>query len=395
MTPRLPRVEDFSGRLRGPQVASRVGIWLGITMTVAFLTGLWSHVQYDTPGWLTLPSGPVWMYRVTQGLHVVAGTAAIPLLLVKLWSVFPRLFLRPPRSARLLALHGLERASIGLLVASALFQVVSGTINITQWYPWDFSFRATHYAVAWVFAGSLAVHVAVKLPIVREAITGGLSEGTERGTSEHPDEATTLEEPSGGTGLSRRALLRTTWGAAGLAVLATAGQSVPWLRSVSVFGVRSGDGPQDLPVNRSAVAAGVDRVSDDGWALQVTYAGRATRFDRRRLAAMPQATEELPIACVEGWSVSATWGGIVMADLLAAVGAPADARVVVGSMQTRGAFGSSELPAQFASDRRTLLALRLNGEELDLDHGYPCRVIAPNRPGVMQTKWVNRLEVYA
>ena len=28
-----------------------------------------------------------------------------------------------------------------------------------------------------------------------------------------------------------------------------------------------------------------------------------------------------------------------------------------------------------------------------LDHGFPARVIAPNRPGVLQTKWVTRLEV--
>lgn len=373
---RVPRIDDFSDRLRGPQVTSRVGVWLGVTMAVAFATGLWSHFQYDTPGWLTLPPEPAWLYRVTQGLHVVSGTAAIPLLLVKLWSVFPRLFLRPPRDLRLLALHGLERASIALLVASALFQVVTGTVNITQWYPWAFGFRATHYAVAWVFIGSLAVHIAVKLPVVREAIAGR------------------LQEPEPGRGPSRRTLLRTTWAATGLAVVATAGQTVPWLRDVSVFGVRSGDGPQDVPVNRSAAAANVDRVGDD-WALEVVHDGRTTRFDRRRLEAMPQASEELPIACVEGWSASGTWSGVAVADLLAEVGAPAESRVFVGSLQRTGAFNSSELPPQFAADRRTLLALRLNGEDLDLDHGYPCRLIAPNRPGVMQTKWVDRLEVHA
>jgi DMSO/TMAO reductase YedYZ molybdopterin-dependent catalytic subunit len=44
-------------------------------------------------------------------------------------------------------------------------------------------------------------------------------------------------------------------------------------------------------------------------------------------------------------------------------------------------------------DPLTLLATGLNGDELDLDHGYPARLIAPNRPGVLQTKWVHRLEV--
>ena len=41
----------------------------------------------------------------------------------------------------------------------------------------------------------------------------------------------------------------------------------------------------------------------------------------------------------------------------------------------------------------TLLALGLDGESLSIDHGYPARIIAPNRPGVLQTKWVDRIEV--
>ncbi len=46
-----------------------------------------------------------------------------------------------------------------------------------------------------------------------------------------------------------------------------------------------------------------------------------------------------------------------------------------------------------AHDPDTLLALRVDGERLHLDHGYPLRLIGPNRPGVLQTKWVTRLVV--
>lgn len=35
----------------------------------------------------------------------------------------------------------------------------------------------------------------------------------------------------------------------------------------------------------------------------------------------------------------------------------------------------------------------IDGEPLHIDHGFPCRLIAPNRPGVLQTKWVTTLEV--
>ena len=43
------------------------------------------------------------------------------------------------------------------------------------------------------------------------------------------------------------------------------------------------------------------------------------RLSRADLEAMPQVTVVLPIACVEGWSTTATWQGVRVADLVAAV----------------------------------------------------------------------------
>jgi DMSO/TMAO reductase YedYZ molybdopterin-dependent catalytic subunit len=53
------------------------------------------------------------------------------------------------------------------------------------------------------------------------------------------------------------------------------------------------------------------------------------------------------------------------------------------------------VPPAHLSDPLTLLALQLHGEPLHIDHGYPCRIIAPNRPGVLQTKWVARIAFQA
>lgn len=151
-----------------------------------------------------------------------------------------------------------------------------------------------------------------------------------------------------------------------------------------------------MPVNRSAQAAGVTTTARaEDYRLTVAGPGGEVELTRAELEAMEQRTHDLPIACVEGWSAGATWTGVRLGDLLDLVDAPADAVVRVRSLQTRGSFGSSELPPSFARHPHTLLALRLHGEELSLDHGYPCRLIAPNRPGVMQTKWVTRVEVVA
>lgn len=372
----IPRPEDFTSTARGPAVTARVGVWLGLMFTVCFVTGLWSHLQYAPPSWLPVGPSPSWLYRVTQGLHVISGVAAIPLLLVKLWSVFPRLFARPPVTPiRDAVVHGLERGSVLLLVGSAIFQLVSGSLNIVQWYPWSFSFRATHEAVAWIAVGALAVHVAIKLPVIRSALDADVETGSIPG------------------GPSRRAILRAALGSSGLVVLLTAGQSVPGLRRISVFGVRDGDGPQDLPVNRTARAAGAATAAmNPAFVLEVRSGDEVVTLSREQLTALPQRTHRLPIACVEGWSRDAEWTGPAVRDVLDLVDAPERASVLVRSMQTRGAFRTSVLPGAFVADRRTLLALKLNGEDLTLDHGFPCRIIAPNRPGVLQTKWVRSLE---
>jgi DMSO/TMAO reductase YedYZ molybdopterin-dependent catalytic subunit len=56
-------------------------------------------------------------------------------------------------------------------------------------------------------------------------------------------------------------------------------------------------------------------------------------------------------------------------------------------------YSSSVIDPQHAVDPDTLLALELNGEVLDLDHGFPVRLIAPDRPGVLQTKWLRHVVV--
>ena len=381
VTLRPPEQRDFRSRLHHPRVAARLGAWLGICFFVAFATGVISHLAQQPDSWL--PSRPVWGYRVTQGLHVAAGTACVPLLLAKLWTVYPRFWIRPPKAARELALHAAERASIGVLVAAAIFQLATGLANVTTWYPWSFSFRATHFAVGWVAIGALVVHIAVKLPVVRAALAP-------------PASGEPAEPEPPGDALSRRGFVRTAGLTSVAAVLLTAGGTVPWLRRVSLFSARTGDGPQGVPINKSARAAAVTAsATDPAYRLEVAYGDRAVSLSRDDLLGMPQRTSGLPIACVEGWSAHGDWTGVRLRDLLDAVGAPRGATIEVTSLQERGPVRVTHLPGQFADDDLTLLALALGGEPLSIDHGFPCRLIAPNRPGVFQTKWVRRLEVLA
>ncbi|MFI6908765.1 hypothetical protein ACIBKY_46405 [Nonomuraea sp. NPDC050394] len=44
----IPR---FTSKLRSEQVAAKLGLWLGVSFTVAFATGLFSHFLQHPPAW--------------------------------------------------------------------------------------------------------------------------------------------------------------------------------------------------------------------------------------------------------------------------------------------------------------------------------------------------------
>ena len=368
-----PEQADFHSPIHDPRVVARVGVALGAAILTAFLTGVALPPAPAPVHLAPLPAAPVWGYRVSQGLHVAAGLAAIPLLLAKLYATYPALFQRPRLRG---PLHAIERGSVAVLVATAIFQLVTGLLNIFQWYPWSFSFVRVHFAVAWVLVGSIVVHVAVKLPTITDALR-------------HP-----VSEPADVDGPTRRGFL------AGVAVTVlgltalTLGQTVRPLSGAALLSPRqAGVGVQGLPVNRTARSAGVvERATDPTWRLSVRGPTGTAELSLADLQAMTQVTVVLPIACVEGWSTTATWQGVRVADLVRLVSerAHVDARFV--SLQEAGSYKESVLPAEFAR-HPIVVALRLGGEPLDVDHGYPARLIAPNRPGVLQTKWLSRIEV--
>jgi DMSO/TMAO reductase YedYZ molybdopterin-dependent catalytic subunit len=115
-------------------------------------------------------------------------------------------------------------------------------------------------------------------------------------------------------------------------------------------------------------------------------------LDRAALTGMPQHTARLPIACVEGWSTVQTWTGVPLAELARLAGVPTPRTARVASLQRGGAFGSATLQDNQIRDPDALLALRVNGADLPLDHGYPARIIVPALPGVHNTKWVASIE---
>jgi molybdopterin-dependent oxidoreductase-like protein protein len=390
---RWPR---FTSTLRSTALTARLGRVLGICFAICFVTGLLSHYQYHPWSWLPEPASPVWAYRVTQGLHVATGTAAIPLLLVKLWSVFPKLFAWPPVKS---ALHTLERLSIAVLVSSALVELFTGFFNALGWYPWPWDFVQVHRFLAYVVIGSILLHIAVKLPDIKYGLKVKVADGdvlTEIGWEDNPaaysNNDDTAQPAPVTEGITRRGLLTATGIGMGIVVATSIGETFTPLEPVGLLATRQpSKGPQGVPVNRTADQARVRELAlAPTWQLQVTGPQPYT-LTLAEVEAMATREASFPISCVEGWSVGADWRGLLLRQVVERAGGTADSRVRVVSLEPRGSYNYSYVDGPQVGS--ALLATHLNGGRLDIEHGYPLRLIAPNRAGVLNTKWLTRVEV--
>ncbi len=62
------------------------------------------------------------------------------------------------------------------------------------------------------------------------------------------------------------------------------------------------------------------------------------------------------------------------------------------SLERAGAFNQTVLQANQVDNPVSLLALRVNGVDMSVDHGYPARVVVPALAGVHNTKWERSIE---
>jgi DMSO/TMAO reductase YedYZ molybdopterin-dependent catalytic subunit len=346
-------------------------------------------------------SWPSWSYAVTQGTHVTVGLMALPLVLAKLWSVMPKLFQRPV--VRNVA-RALERISLLALVASVLMEFATGVL-LAEDYPSSFNLDVIHYYGAWVFGTLFVLHACIKLPATRRAyrergVLKPLMQSLAQTKPEPPDDAGLVPTNPATPTISRRGLLAMVGGASVAIFAVQAGESIGGpFRRLALLAPRGrlyGTGPNDFPVTHTAASAEITTAMTGGdWRVNVVGA-RTISLSRQQLLAMAQSTRTLTITCTDGWSTTQHWTGVRLAELARLVHAPEGAILSAISLERSGQLNAqSRFPASLYTDDQSLLALRVNGVDLSLDHGYPARVIVPNVPGTLNTKWVSELRFEA
>src|SRR5688500_6604873 len=163
----------------------------------------------------------------------------------------------------------------------------------------------------------------------------------------------------------------------------------------------------------------IPAVNRDEWELVVEgLIERPARWTFAKLAAMPQHSVFATVECAGNgrsflqekaagvqWGAGAIghaeWTGVRLRDLLEPAGLKPGALEVVFEGADRGAEPDHPAPMNFsrslplakALHRDTLIALRMNGEWLDANHGAPMRLFVPGWYGVASVKWLRAVRV--
>ncbi|MHB8575254.1 MAG: molybdopterin-dependent oxidoreductase [Dehalococcoidia bacterium] len=357
-------------------LTAQLGAILTVMLTLQFLSGALFYLYvfyYDAPPWFTF----------TRFLHFYVGVALVPIVLAKYGATTLRAAgyylhverfhrLGPPSLvARITSpLLALDFLAIGISGLYILFHVYYTVTNIP---PFNLKPVQTHAAASFIAVPLLGIHLGSHLFESLRSV-------------KLKREIALREPPEARSAYTRRGFLAAVaLSAVGLSI---ATQNTRLARAkIGPFYIikvpKHASKAQDFPIE---TLFGVKPIAPESFQLQLDGAvdrpGMLTLAD---LAKLPVHTVELRTSCVSGWSSVNHWSGYLVKDVLALGGLQPG----VKQLSFRSATNYSvPWPAHRLLGDDALLATKVNGEDLVVEHGAPLRLIAPGYPGQNMVKQV-------
>ena len=150
------------------------------------------------------------------------------------------------------------------------------------------------------------------------------------------------------------------------------------LSSINAFRENSIKGPQEVDV--------------ESYMLNITGLVAAPKgYTYDEVISKHQNYEKVvTLHCVEGWSVTILWEGILVRDLLEEAKPLANAKVVI--FHAYDGYTTS-LPVDYIMNNDILMAYEMNGVTLPPERGFPFQLVAESKLGYKWIKWITEIEL--
>jgi DMSO/TMAO reductase YedYZ molybdopterin-dependent catalytic subunit len=94
--------------------------------------------------------------------------------------------------------------------------------------------------------------------------------------------------------------------------------------------------------------------------------------------------------CVEGWSATILWEGVLVKDLIAQSNPTTDAKVII--FHAYDGYTTS-LPLDYIFDKDIMMAYKMNEIDLPPERGFPFQLVAESKWGYKWIKWITEIEL--
>lgn len=132
-------------------------------------------------------------------------------------------------------------------------------------------------------------------------------------------------------------------------------------------------------------------INIEEWRLEVTgLVENPLSLTYDEILAMPQVTQITYLYCMPGYEGTGEWTGVPLLSVLEKAGYSDETVSVVFHAADEY---SSSIPLEKALLEDTILAYKMNGVTLPEEHGYPLRLVVPDKVGYKWVKWVVKIEL--
>lgn len=98
------------------------------------------------------------------------------------------------------------------------------------------------------------------------------------------------------------------------------------------------------------------------------------------------------LSCVEGWSVTILWEGMLVKDLLNEAGVSHKAKTVI--FHAYDGYSTS-FPLEYIMNNDIIMAFRMNDIVMPPERGFPFQLVAESKWGYKWVKWITAIELSA
>jgi DMSO/TMAO reductase YedYZ molybdopterin-dependent catalytic subunit len=149
------------------------------------------------------------------------------------------------------------------------------------------------------------------------------------------------------------------------------------LSSIMDFKENSIKGPQYIDINNY-------KLKVDG------LVEKPSEFTYDEILANTKYTKVVTLTCVDGWSVTILWEGVLLKDIFDKVKVKSDAQTVV--FYAVDGYSTS-LSLKTVLEKNMIIAYKMNNVVLPPERGFPFQLVAEDKLGYKWIKWITHIEL--